>query len=142
MPAHMAFISIAGIGDTVNFHSMVCFPFYFFPARAIVAAIAVIIGNVIGAVHIHAHIATLIIIVHVVVVKVIRVYKYPVVIRIFVYAAVYMARTHWCPSVVAAAGAPANPGRCPLVTGYPYPTVVSIVSPATIVVCCPSPWNV
>lgn len=43
------------------------------------------------------------------------------------------------PGIVAAAAAPVNPGGPPFVTGYPFPAVIIVKTPAAIMEGCPSP---
>jgi len=49
------------------------------------------------------------------------------------------AGAHGCPSVVSTAASPADPGRCPFVTGNPCPPVVVVIIPTAVVERCPSP---
>lgn len=58
--------------------------------------------------------------------------------NIDVYADIY-AGTHRCPSVIAAATSPDNPGWCPFITGNPYPSIIIVVIPSAVMERCPSP---
>jgi hypothetical protein len=61
--------------------------------------------------------------------------------NIDVYADIH-ARAHRCPSVIAAATSPDNPGWCPFITGNPYPSKVIIVIPSAVMERCPTPREV
>jgi len=49
------------------------------------------------------------------------------------------SRPQRCPTIIFAAVAPAYPCRSPLVSGYPFPSVVIIITPSAVVEGCPSP---
>src|SRR5690606_34968509 len=69
-------------------------------------------------------------------------HKYPPVGRTVIVANCYIdvdARRYWCPAVVATTIAPAYPCRPPCVARYPYPAIVVVISPVTIVERCPAP---
>src|SRR5258705_1545464 len=48
-------------------------------------------------------------------------------------------RRQWRPPEIAATDAPCDPGRCPLDTRNPDPTIVRIIDPPTIVIAGPPP---
>src|SRR5690606_34974854 len=49
------------------------------------------------------------------------------------------ARAQWSPAIVTTTATPVNPGRSPLVTGYPRPAVIVGIVPSAIVKRRPSP---